>query len=234
MARKTEVPQSVAIIMDGNRRWARARGLPKEAGHRAGYQAFKRIVRAAQQAGIHTLIVDAFALKNWQRDEREVSALMQLFARALEEAEAEFAGEGVRFRFIGNSSYLSKPLVKTMRRLEDETRNRTGLQLVLAISYGGRDDIRRMVQCFVDKAAREGSFAVTEELVSDYLATGVDISDPDLVIRTSGEQRLSDFLPWESTDSEFIFAAKCWPDFTEDDLHGALAEYARRERRRGR
>jgi undecaprenyl diphosphate synthase len=226
-----EVAQSVAIILDGNGRWAKKRGLPTAAGHRAGARTVRRIVEAALGVGIHDLAVFAFSTENWARSEEEVDALMEIFAETIERELPDLAEQGVRVRFIGRRDRAPETLRRRMLGMEDRTELNTRLNLWVAFDYGGRAELveaaRRLVESGVD--ARE----IDENVFAANLYAP-DLPDPDLLIRTSGELRISNFLLWQLAYTELVFVDTLWPDFDGDDLRSALAEYASRRRRFGR
>ena len=226
-----EVAQSVAIILDGNGRWAKKRGLPTAAGHRAGARTVRRIVEAAISVGIHDLAVFAFSTENWARSEEEVDALMEIFAETIERELPDLAEQGVRVRFIGRRDRAPETLRRRMLGMEDRTELNTRLNLWVAFDYGGRAELveaaRRLVESGVD--ARE----IDENVFAANLYAP-DLPDPDLLIRTSGELRISNFLLWQLAYTELVFVDTLWPDFDGDDLRSALAEYASRRRRFGR
>ncbi len=227
-AGRTDVPASVAIIMDGNGRWARDRHLPVGAGHRAGARALKRVVRAAGDAGIKDLTVFSFSTENWSRPLDEVDDLMGLFCELIDREVPELHAERVQIRFIGRCDDLDPALRAKIAEAEALTAENGRLRLFIAMNYGGRQEIldaarRFAIECGPD--AGEAEFA--------RLLYGPDMRDPELVIRTSGEQRLSNFLLWQSAYAELHFSPRLWPDFTPEDLELALADYARRHRRFG-
>lgn len=221
------VPESVAIIMDGNGRWARDRGLPVGAGHRAGAQALKRVVRRARDIGIKDLTVYSFSTENWSRPKDEVDDLMHLFTELIERELPELMDEGVRMRFIGRREALGDTLRARIDDAETRTRDNPGLRLFVAMNYGGRQEI-------VDAARRFVAECGPDAGEDDFgrLMYG-DLRDPELVIRTSGEQRLSNFLLWQSAYSELHFSDRLWPDFSPEDLEAAVGDYAGRQRRFG-
>ena len=225
-----EVARSVAIIMDGSGRWARRRGLPVAAGHRAGTRALRRTVEAAIDVGIESLAVYAFSTENWSRPPDEVGALMEIFGETIDREMPDLARQGVRTRFIGRRDRAPLELQGKMAALEQETEENDRLSLWIAFDYGGRAELvaaaRRLVEAGVDP----------EEIDEDAFAAALyspDLPDPDLLIRTSGEVRLSNFLLWQLAYAELVFVDRLWPDFGERDLRAALAEYARRRRRFG-
>jgi len=222
------VPASVAIIMDGNGRWARGRGLPTGAGHRAGARALKDVVRRAGDLGVRDLTVYSFSTENWNRPPEEVDDLMGLFAELIDREVPELHGEGVQVRFIGRRSPLDGRLRARIEAAEELTAGNGRLRLFIAMNYGGRQEIVDAARRF---SAECGPEAGEEEFRA--LLYGPDLRDPELVIRTSGEQRLSNFLLWQSAYSELYFSPRLWPDFTAEDLEEAIADYGRRERRFG-
>jgi undecaprenyl diphosphate synthase len=225
-----EVPRSVAIILDGNGRWAEARGLPVEAGHREGTRALRRTVEAAIDLGIGSLTVYAFSTENWLRPPAEVDSLMEIFRETIDRELPDLAEQGVRTRFIGRRDRASEELRVRMAALEHETANRNRLQLWIAFDYGGRAELADAARGMI--AAGIGADEVDEDVLAVYLYAP-DMPDPDLVIRTSGEQRISNFLLWQLAYSELVFVDTLWPDFGEDDLRGAVTAYAGRRRRFG-
>ncbi len=231
--REPDLPQAaraVAIIMDGNGRWARRRGLPVAAGHRAGTAALRRTVEAAPDLGIRSLCVYAFSTENWTRPDDEVSDLMDLFAETIRGQFEDLHRQGVRIRFFGRRDRASDSLRAQMAGIEERTAANERLDLWVAFDYGGRAEIVEACREIV----RSGVTAegVDAALIRQSLAAP-DLPDPDLVIRTSGEQRLSNFLLWQSAYAEYVFTTTLWPDFGADALRDALAEYARRRRRFG-
>ncbi len=227
---QTRIPACVGVIMDGNRRWARARNLPTVEGHRVGYGKLKEFVGWATDAGVGTVIVYAFSTENWNRSAEEVSYLMDLFRTVVATEAKELKEKNVRLSFIGDRARFSPDLQELMRRAESDTATGTAGSLVVALSYGGRAEIVAAVRALV--ASGVASADITEERFAKELWTA-SIPDPDLVIRTGGETRLSNFLPWQSVYSELFFTGTLWPDFSEEEFKRILAEYATRERRRG-
>lgn len=227
-------PAHVAIIMDGNGRWAQMRGLPRHEGHRRGLEALRRTVRHAGELGIRVLTVYSFSTENWRRPKAEVSFLMGLLRRFVENDLAELHEAGVRVRIIGSRDDLAPDLCALVERAESMTRDNTGLTLAVAFNYGSRDELTRMARRLAQDVAagRVTPDAVDEEMLGARLDTG-GLPDPDLVIRTSGESRVSNFLLWQAAYAEFIFTPVLWPDFDRKALEEALAEYHRRERRFG-
>lgn len=223
-----DVPVSVAIIMDGNARWAQRRRVPVAAGHRAGAQALKKVVRAASDIGIEDLTVFSFSTENWSRPASEVTDLLALFIELIDRETAELHDENVRMRFIGRLDGLPVPLQERIAWSQSHTATNTGLNLFVAMNYGGRGEI-------VDAARRFAAEAGPDADERDFgrFMYGPELRDPELVIRTSGEQRLSNFLLWQAAYAELYFSSKLWPDFTPDDLDAALAHYAGCQRRFG-
>lgn len=229
-----KIPAHVAIIMDGNGRWARKRGLPRKMGHVEGCKVVEQTVEDAARLGIRYLTVYAFSTENWKRSEDEVDALMQLF-RYYAKRLLKIANENnVRVKMIGERSRFAPDIIDGINALEDTTRNNTGMTFVIAVNYGSRDEIRRSVTRMLSDC-RDGRLepeSVTEETISSYLDTA-GIPDPDLLIRTSGEERLSNFLLWQLAYSEFYFSDVLWPDFRKEELVKAIEMYNNRERRYG-
>jgi undecaprenyl diphosphate synthase len=227
-------PAHVAIIMDGNGRWAKARGLPRVAGHRRGGEAVRRAVIAAAELGISYLTLFGFSSENWKRPAHEVDDLMTLLRHYLRGEVAELHRNNVRVRVIGDRERLAPDIVTLIDNTEALTAGNTGLRLSVALSYGGRAEIagaaRRIAEAAM--AGRLRPDQIDETVFARYLLTA-DMPDPDLVIRTSGEQRLSNFLLWQTAYSEFVFIDTLWPDFTKTDLERALSEFHGRERRYG-
>lgn len=229
-----QVPSHVAVIMDGNGRWAQLRGLPRQEGHRRGLEALRRTVKNAADLGIEFLTLYSFSTENWRRPATEVSFLMGLLKRFVEKDLAELDASNVRVRIIGGRHDLSPDLRMLVEHAEAMTRDNTGMTLVIAFNYGARDEITRAArQLAADVAAgRIAADAVDEAAISSRLDTA-DMPDPELVIRTSGETRVSNFLLWQAAYAEFVFTPVLWPDFDRAALEEALAEYRRRERRFG-
>jgi len=229
----TAVPVHMAVIMDGNGRWALARGKPRLAGHRAGVDALERVLGWCGECGVKVLTAYAFSTENWKRSSEEVAGLMKLFALFLRRKEGLLVRERVRFRVIGRRADLSPSLVEGIERLEARTAS-FERQLVLAVSYGGRAEIADAARRLAADAAagRIRPEDVDESLVGTRLYAP-DLPDPDLIVRTSGEQRLSNFLLWQGAYAEFHFTDVMWPDFSRADFDAALAAYATRDRRRG-
>ena len=229
-----DVPRHVAIIMDGNGRWAAARGLPRVEGHRRGVEVLRKTVRAAGEMGIACLTIFSFSSENWQRPASEVRDLMGLLRRFIRNDLAELHGNNVRVRVIGERDDLDPDILRLLAEAEELTRGNDGLTLVVAFNYGARNEIARAVRRISEDVAK-GLLKpedVTEELIGRRLDAS-DLSDPDLIIRTSGEQRLSNFLLWQAAYSELVFVSVYWPDFDRATLEAAIEEFRRRERRFG-
>jgi undecaprenyl diphosphate synthase len=228
------LPRHIAIIMDGNGRWAQARGLPRIAGHRQGAEAVRRTVRAAAGLGIPYLTLFGFSSENWKRPLGEIDDLMGLLRHYLRGEIAELHKNGVRLRVIGDLARLAADIVTLIVNAEELTRDNSGVNLTIALSYGGRAEIVSAVRALAAKCI-DGSLApddIDETVISRHLFTA-DIPDPDLLIRTSGEQRISNFLLWQCAYSELVFTKTLWPDFGPADLEQAIADFGCRERRYG-
>jgi undecaprenyl diphosphate synthase len=229
-----EVPRHVAIIMDGNGRWAAARGLPRVEGHRRGVEALRRTIRAAGEIGIDYITIFSFSAENWSRPATEVHELMGLLRRFIRNDLAELHQSNVRVRIIGERDGLDPDISRLLTEAEELTRNNDGLTLVVAFNYGSRQEIaraaRRMAEQIVNGVLK--TVDVTMETLGGFL-DAPDVPDPDLIIRTSGEQRLSNFLLWQSAYSELVFVPTFWPDFDRAILEAAILEYQQRERRFG-
>jgi undecaprenyl diphosphate synthase len=222
-----DVARSVAIIMDGNARWARRRGLPIAAGHRAGTKALRRTVEAAIDLGVESLAVYAFSTENWNRPPDEVELLMEIFSETIERELPDLVRQGVRTRFIGRRDRAPDTLLARMEALESETESNSRMNLWIAFDYGGRAEIVEAAR----RAAAAGG-ELDEETFGSYLYAP-EMPDPDLLIRTSGELRVSNFLLWQLAYAELVFVDTLWPDFGEDQLRSALDDYASRRRRFG-
>ena len=228
------VPNHVAIILDGNGRWAKSKGKPRTYGHMLGAKNVETICRAADAIGIKYLTFYAFSTENWKRPETEVEALMSLLDQYLKKLMKSAVKENMQVHFIGDRSELNEKIQETMGVLEEKTKVCTGLTFTIAINYGSRDEIRRAVQ-EIAKEAKDGNLAIediTEAEIAKHLDTR-DIPDPDLMIRTSYELRLSNFLMWQLAYAEFYFTEVPWPDFTKEELQKAVDEYEKRHRRFG-
>ena len=228
------IPQHIGIIMDGNGRWAKKRGLPRSAGHAAGAATFRNITRYAASIGVKYLTVYAFSTENWSRPAEEVSALMKLFHQYLEEALRDFLDENIKIRFLGDTSAFSPDLQALIRRVEEICEPKTGMVLNLAMNYGGRAEITRAMRLLAQRVER-GELKpeeITEEMISSELYTAGQ-PDPDLIIRPSGEERLSNFLLWQSAYTEFEYLDILWPDFKPKHLDEAIEKFSGRNRRFG-
>ena len=229
-----KIPAHVGIIMDGNGRWAKLRRLPRSAGHTAGANNFRTITRYASKVGVKVLTIYAFSTENWSRPSEEVSALMTLFKEYLEEALRDFMEENIRVRFIGDISAFSPKLQALIHEVESASAPKTGMVLNLAMNYGGRAELVRAARHFAEdvKNGEKVPEDLSEETFSRYLYTAGQ-PDPDLIIRPSGEQRLSNFLLWQSAYAEFVYFDILWPDFKPENLDEAIRIYSRRQRRFG-
>ncbi len=228
------IPTHLAIIMDGNGRWAKKRGLPRTAGHTVGASNFRTITKYCSKIGIKYLTVYAFSTENWKRPKDEVSALMKLFKEYLEEALTDFMDENIKVIFLGNKKAFSNEIQDLIDKVEKESSVKNGMTLNIAMNYGGRDEIVRASKLLVSDV-QKGIIDIediTEELFSSKLYTK-DQPDPDLIIRPSGENRISNFLLWQSAYSEYVIMNILWPDFKTEDLESALDEYTLRNRRFG-
>ena len=230
---KPAPPRHIAIIMDGNGRWAKKRGLPRTAGHAAGAEAFRRIANYCRTLGVEYLTVYAFSTENWKRSAEEISGIMRLLRRYLEEALADMEKNRVRFKFFGDLSRLSPELQEMCRNAESRSVD-YDVQVNFCLNYGGRDEIVHAVKGFLAdvSAGKTKAEDLNEQVLSGYLYSA-GVPDPELIIRPSGEQRTSNFLLWQSAYSEYVFMDVLWPDFSTDDLDRAIEEYHRRNRRFG-
>lgn len=228
------LPVHVGIIMDGNGRWAKKRGLPRKAGHSEGAKTFRKITRYCSEVGIKYLTVYAFSTENWKRPQDEVNSLMKLFKSYLEEALSDFKDDDIVVKFIGDKSHFTKDLQKLMTENEESSKNRSGMVLNIAMNYGSRDEIVRAVKniCSDVKSGKISDAEIDENLISSYLYTSGQ-PNPDLIIRPSGEYRISNFMLWQSAYTEFVIMNKLWPDFQKSDLDEALRIYSHRSRRYG-
>jgi len=232
------MPEHVAIIMDGNGRWAKKRGLPRLAGHNAGMKAMKKIADHSDKLGIKYLTVYAFSTENWKRSIAEVTGIFKLLVAYVESDLKELVTNNVKVNVLGDYSSLPEDAVRSLERTLRETKDNTGLVFNIALNYGGRDEITRAVQSIEEKISSGLLTAdeITEKTISDELFTGsarADTPDPELIIRTSGELRLSNFLLWQGAYSELVFSDVLWPDFTPQEYEKAIADYQSRERRFG-
>ena len=228
------LPQHIAIIMDGNRRWAKERGLPVGLGHKEGAKTLEKIVRYANKRGIKYITVYAFSTENWKRTEEEVKALMLLLQSYLDDYSKRADSENIKVKVLGDITALSQGMQKSIINCMERTKNNTGITFNIALNYGGRDEIVRAVKKIAQKVEYKELKVedINEDMISQNLYTAGE-PDPDLVIRTSGEIRLSNFLPWQVVYSEFLFVDKNWPDFSEADLDEAIIEYQKRTRKFG-
>ncbi|MFR2534609.1 MAG: isoprenyl transferase [Clostridia bacterium] len=234
MESQQNLPKHIAIIMDGNRRWAKEHGMLPKQGHKEGAKTLEKIVRYANKIGIQYITVYAFSTENWKRTEEEVGALMLLLQNYLDDYGKRADTENIKVRIIGDLSRLSIGMQKSIQNCMERTKNNTGIVFNIAINYGGRDELVRATRQ-IAKQVEQGLLAVeniNEEVIEKQLYTAGQ-PDPDLVIRTSGEKRTSNFLPWQLVYSEFLFIEKKWPDFTEEDLEEAITIYQKRKRNFG-
>ena len=228
------VPQHIAIIMDGNGRWAKKRGLPRTAGHSAGAESFRRIANYCRTLGVKYLTVYAFSTENWKRSEAEVSGIMTLLGNYLKEALRDMEKNHVRFRFFGDLSRLSPKLQKLCLDAQERSSAYHEVQVNFCLNYGGRDEIIRAIRAYAqDVADGKKNAADLDEATFDAYLDSAGVPDPELVIRPSGEMRLSNFLPWQTVYSEFVFMDVLWPDFGPEELDAAIEEFRRRNRRFG-
>ncbi|MBE5950293.1 MAG: isoprenyl transferase [Lachnospiraceae bacterium] len=229
-----KIPEHVAIIMDGNGRWAKRRGLPRNMGHRQGGKAVEAICEDAYHLGIKYLTVYAFSTENWSRPQDEIAALMNLLRSYMKDCVRQAEKNKMRVKIIGDISKLDEDLQESIRNLVEKSKNNDGLCFQIALNYGGRDELLRAIQGICQDVKNEALEIedISQNLIAAYLDTA-DVPDPDLLIRTSGEQRISNFLLWQLAYTEFYFPDVLWPDFTKDDLIDAIAYYNTRERRYG-
>lgn len=228
------IPEHVAIILDGNGRWAKNKHMPRTYGHTVGSKVVERTVEDASDIGIKYLTVYVFSTENWKRSQNEVSMLFSLIERYLRSLIKKSKKNNVRCRVIGRRDNMSSSMLQVIEKLEEETKDNTGLTFTLAINYGGRDEITRAVQDIAQdvKDGKLNAEDITESTISDYLDTS-GMPDPDLLIRTGGDERLSNYLPWQLTYTEFYFTPVLWPAFTKNDLIDAVIKYNGRDRRFG-
>ena len=231
---RENMPEHIAIIMDGNRRWAKAKGLPVALGHKEGAKTLEKIVRHANKIGLKYITVYAFSTENWKRAEDEVSALMLLLQGYIDKYSKFADSENIKVQFLGEMSAFSEKMQKGIEDCRERTKNNTGVTFNIALNYGGRDELVHAIKNIAQKVRNNEIDIedINENLVSDNLYTS-GMPDPDLMIRTSGEIRTSNFLPWQLTYTEFLFVDKNWPDFTEEDLDNAIIEYQKRTRKFG-
>ena len=229
-----KVPVNLGIIMDGNGRWAKKRGLPRQAGHVTGAQVFRKITKYCEKCGVRYLTVYAFSTENWRRPQEEVDAIMNLLRQYLKESLADFQQENIVVRFIGNRDELAEDIRALIEEAEESTAHKTGMTLNIALNYGGQQEITAATRKLAKQVA-EGTLspdAIDEAMLEKALYTE-DQPPVDLILRPSGEYRLSNFLIWQSAYAEYVFMDVLWPDFKESDLERAFEEYARRDRRFG-
>ncbi len=231
---KENMPIHIAIIMDGNRRWAKAQGKPAGFGHKEGAKTLEKIVRYGNKIGLRYITVYAFSTENWKRAEDEVKGLMTLLQNYLDDYAKRADTENIKVKVLGDISALSEGMQKSIEKCVERTKSNTGIMFNIALNYGGRDEIKKAIKK-ISKQVRDGNIKVediNEDMISNSLYTA-GIPDPDLIIRTSGEIRLSGFLLWQCTYSELLFIDKNWPDFEEEDLDKAIIEYQKRTRKFG-
>ena len=229
-----KVPVNLGIIMDGNGRWAKKRGLPRQAGHVTGAQVFRKITKYCEKCGVRYLTVYAFSTENWRRPQDEVDAIMNLLRQYLRESLADFQQENILVRFIGNREELAEDIRALIVEAEESTAHKTGMTLNIALNYGGQQEIAAAARCLAQQVA-DGQLdpsAIDVTMLENALYTA-DQPPVDLILRPSGEYRLSNFLIWQSAYAEYVFMDVLWPDFKEEDLERAFEEYARRDRRFG-
>ncbi|MCI8428324.1 MAG: isoprenyl transferase [Lachnospira sp.] len=228
------IPAHIAVILDGNGRWAKKRHMPRTYGHKVGSQVVEDMLYIVDEYGVKYFTVYAFSTENWKRSAEEVSILMSILRLYLKDCVKKSMKNNVRCRVIGKREGLSKDIIESICVLEETTKNNTGLNFTIAINYGGRDEITRAVKKIANQI-EEGTMSasdITEQIINSNLDTG-ELPDPDLLIRTSGEERLSNYLPWQLAYTEFYFTDTLWPDFNEEELIKAFEKYNKRERRFG-
>lgn len=231
---KETMPKHIAIIMDGNRRWAKTKGKPVSYGHKEGAKTLEKIVRYANKIGLEYITVYAFSTENWKRTEDEVKSLMMLLQNYLDDYAKRADTENIRVKILGDISALSRGMQKSIQNCMERTKNNTGVTFNIALNYGGRDELVKAMKEIAIQVKNNGIQVenITEEMISDHLYTK-KMPEPDLLIRTSGEQRLSNFLPWQLVYTEFLFIEKNWPEFEEKDIDHAIIEYQKRTRKFG-
>lgn len=230
MVDPNRIPKHIAIIMDGNGRWAKAHLVPRLAGHNAGMKAMKEILKKSQTLGVKYLTVYAFSTENWKRSEEEVSGIFNLLIKYVNSELKELNDNNVKVNVLGDASVIPEKALESLNLALNETKDNDGLQFNIALNYGSRAEIIRAVNRLIDEGIKE----VDEEALSRHLYTGdFDIPDPELIIRTSGEERLSNFLMWQAAYSEFVFTDVLWPDFTPEEYEKCIEEYQSRDRRFG-
>ena len=223
-----KIPKHVAIILDGNGRWATRRGLPRTVGHKAGIEAVKRTVEGANELGIEVLSFFAFSTENWKRDKAEIDAIFEILRTYLKENEEEYLGKNLKLLTMGDISKLPEDIYKKFEEIKDKTKNNTGMIVNIGLNYGGRDEIVRAFNTLL----KEGKKVTNEDEIKEYFYTN-SLPDPDFIIRTSGEQRLSNFMLYQCAYSELYFPKVLWPDFNKKHLIKALKNYSKRDRRYG-
>lgn len=228
------MPTHIGIIMDGNRRWAKSKGMPISYGHKEGAKTLERIVRYANTIGLKYITVYAFSTENWKRTQEEVKALMMLLQNYLDDYSKRADTENIRVKILGDISALSSGMQKSIQKCMERTKNNTGVTFNIALNYGGRDELIKATKKIADEVKNNEIQIedITEECIANHLYTKEE-PDPDLIIRTSGEKRLSGFLTWQSVYAEILFIDKKWPDFEEKDLDAAILEYQKRTRKFG-
>ncbi|WP_304509380.1 isoprenyl transferase [Anaerotignum sp.] len=228
------LPKHIAIIMDGNGRWAAKRAVPRKAGHKAGAEALERVITEAKKLGIEHVTVYAFSTENWKRSDEEVAAIMDLLRQYLKNSFQRFLKDNVRMQVIGDTTRLDKDIQDQIQEIEEKSKTKNGMTVHIALNYGGRDELCRCVQKIARKVANEQLTPneITEETIGSFLDTA-GVPDPELVIRTSGEKRISNFLLWQVAYAEFYFTDVLWPDFGKKDLEKAIYYFQNRERRFG-
>ena len=229
---KEVMPKHIAIIMDGNRRWAKVKGKPVSYGHKEGAKTLEKIVRYANKIGLEYITVYAFSTENWKRAEEEVKALMMLLQNYLDDYAKRADTENIKVKILGDISALSSGMQKSIQNCMERTKDNTGVTFNIALNYGGRDELIKAIKQIANQVKNDEIQIddITEQMISDCLYTRGE-PEPDLLIRTSGEQRLSNFLPWQLVYTEFLFIDKNWPEFEESDLDDAIIEYQKRTRK---
>lgn len=230
--KSNHIPKHIGIIMDGNGRWAKKRLLPRFVGHQKGLNAVKRVVSHCSEVGVDALTLFAFSTENWKRPKEEVNKLMGLFLKALQKEVQKLSDNNVQLRIIGDRSAFSEQIQTHINLAEESTKNNTGLVLTIAANYGGRADIVNAVKQWQIDNPQKSAADISEEAINQYIALS-DIAEPDLLIRTGGEQRISNFLIWQMAYAELYFTDALWPDFGENDINEAILSFSKRERRFG-
>lgn len=233
MKQPVNIPQHIAIVMDGNGRWAKSKGLSKSIGHKTGSKVAEKIAKECQKLGMKHLTLYAFSLENWDRDKKEVAGIMSLLRSYLKKDVNDLVKSGMRISFIGDRSYLPSDIVEIMDKVESSSKEGT-FHLILAISYSGRNEIRNAAIKMAEETLKMKKVLEPDSFDKFISTNQLSIPDPDLLIRTSGEYRISNFLLWQIAYSELWFTEKYWPDFTQEDLHTAIIDFSKRERRYGK